>query len=769
MTTARAQHAEASRRDIRLLASGFPVLETKLVPPPPRAGLVQRAALIDRLAASSEVPVVAVVAPAGYGKSTLLAQWSDSDPRQFAWLSIDERDNDPSVLLAYIAFALGGPSSLGPDVAEALASPGPSVWNVAVPRLGAALAAQSPPFVLVLDDVDRLTESDPADMLVALASHLRGGSQFVLAGRTAGRLPIPRILAGGRGTLIDTTDLRLSDDDARAVLLAAGVNLPPDEVSSINRSTEGWPAGLYLTALSIRTRAADGPTPIRASPLTDQLVGDYIRTEILSRLTIDDLAFLLDASALERFSGPLCDSVMERDGSGARLTDLARANLLLIPLDDRQEWYRYHHLLRDHLLAELRSRDDSRVRALYARAAAWHGSHADDETALEYAMLAGDTDLAAKLLPQLAQRAYNSGRVGSLRRWFEAIDQGDVPLHHSDVAVVGAILFSLLDDPAQADHWAQYLNDWPASDAPDAHAMAMLRFGRAFLCRGGVEQMRVDAEAAVAAFAEDDQWRPISLLCLGVGELGSTGTDMADATLQAAVRTARTAGIAQGTAASALVYRAVIAMGHGDWDAAARLAAEARAEVDAGRIGEQVPGALTDAVDARVAIHRGDPESARAHLAHAQRLRPLLTRALPWAAVRGRLDLAHAHLALADAPGARTLLAEIRDVLARGPQMGALVDEVATIQRQVDTMRGEIIGASTLTTAELRLLPLLTTHLSFREIGMQLFVSHNTVKTQAISIYRKLDASSRSEAIERAVEVGLLESTAPAHRFIPSG
>jgi LuxR family maltose regulon positive regulatory protein len=136
--------------------------------------------------------------------------------------------------------------------------------------------------------------------------------------------------------------------------------------------------------------------------------------------------------------------------------------------------------------------------------------------------------------------------------------------------------------------------------------------------------------------------------------------------------------------------------------------------------------------------------------------------------VRARLDLAHAHVALADAPGARTLLAEIRDVLARRPQMGALVIEVATIQRQVDTMRGDVIGASTLTTAELRLLPLLTTHLSFREIGTQLFVSHNTVKTQAISIYRKLDASSRSEAIERAVQVGLLESTAPAHRFIPS-
>ena len=454
MTTARTPSAED-----RLLASGFPVLETKLVPPPARDGLLRRDALIARLAASSDVPVVAVVAPAGYGKSTLLAQWSESDPRPFAWLSIDERDNDPSVLLSYIAFALGGASALGPDVAEALAAPGPSVWTVAVPRLGAAWRHSRP------------RSSWSSTMSIASPSRIRStcswrsrvtcaaGRSSCSASRTPGRLPLPRILAGGRGILIETSDLQLNDDEAGAVLDAAGVSLPADEVSSINRSTEGWPAGLYLTALSIRSKADDGTTPIRASPLTGQLLGDYIRTEILSRLSSDDLGFLLDASALERFSGPLCDSVMERRDSGARLNDLARANLLLIPLDGRDEWYRYHHLLRDHLLAELRRRDEPRVQALHARAAAWHGSHADDETALEYAMLAGDIDLAARLLPQLAQRAYNSGRVGSLRRWFEAIDQAGGSLRHSDVAAIGAILFSLLDDVVQADHWAQYLSD----------------------------------------------------------------------------------------------------------------------------------------------------------------------------------------------------------------------------------------------------------------------------------------------------------------------
>ena len=749
------------------LANGFPVLETKLAPPPPRAGLLPRTALLDRLSASTNVPIVAVVAPAGYGKSTVLAQWAERDPRRFAWLSIDERDNDPAVLLSYIAFVLGGAASLGPDVGAALASPGRSVWTLAVPRLGGAIAALSEPFVLVLDDVDRLTAATSADALVALAGHLPFGSQIVLAGRTPGRMPLGRIVASGQGTLVDASDLRFDAAETAAVIRASGAELSEGDAATINATTEGWPAGVYLTALSLRSRRTDAAT-VNAGPLSSGLVADYIRTEILASLTDDEVAFTLDASALERLSGPLCDAVMGRVDSGRRLSELANTNLLLIPLDDAHEWYRYHHLLHEHLLAELRRRDAGRAEALQSRAAAWHARRGDDETALEYAMVGGDTELAAQLLPQLAQRAYNSGRVASLRRWFESIESTGAPETHADLAAIGAILFSLLDDTVEADRWARYVEEMRVDGAPD-HPAAMMRFGRAFLCRSGVDQMLADAEAAVEGLPEDDQWYPLALLSVGAAQIAAAGPEAADATLERAVGFARLAGIAQGTAAVALDHRATIAIARGDWFAAGELAGEARAEVVAGRGSEQVPGAIADAVDARVAVHRGDMEAARSNLAHAQRLRPLLTVALPWVAIRVRLDLAHAHLGLGDGPGARTLLAEVRDILVRRPHMGALVDEAAAVQRQVDTMRGDVIGASTLTTAELRLLPLLTTHLSFREIGLQLFVSHNTVKTQAISIYRKLDASSRSEAIERAVQIGLLDSAAPAHRFIPSG
>jgi LuxR family maltose regulon positive regulatory protein len=460
---------------------------------------------------------------------------------------------------------------------------------------------------------------------------------------------------------------------------------------------------------------------------------------------------------------------MQRRDSSVRLEEMARSNLLLIPLDDRHEWYRYHHLLREHLLAELRVRNEPRLMALYSRAAAWHESAGDAETALDYALLADETDVAARLLAELAQQAYNSGRVGSLRRWFKAVDHGGLPRRDIDLAVLGAIIFGLLDDPAQAEHWAGYVLDQPL-DGADVHAIAMLRFGRAYLCRSGVETMLTDAEAALGLFPKESQFRAEALLLKGVAQLASGLADGADESFMAAIDAAAVSGIAQSAAAAALSHRAVIAMARGNWDAANGYVGEARKEVNAARNGEEVAGALVDAASARVALHRGDHDTARANLAHAQRLRPILTAAIPWTAIRARLDLAHACVALADAPGARVLLAEIRDVLVQRPKMGAMADEASEIQRQVRALRVEGVGASTLTTAELRLLPLLTSHRSFREIGAQLFISHNTVKTQAISIYRKLEATSRSEAIDRAVELGLLESTTgAAHRFIPSG
>ena len=232
------------------MPGGLPVLLTKLVAPPERLGIIPRATLMAKLAA---VPTrtVLVVAPAGYGKSTAIAQWAARDPRPVAWLSLDARDNDPYLLLNYVYVALAGITPIPSEVGVAIASGGPSIWTSAVPRLGAALAAAGH-LVLILDDFDRVTDPDAADAILSLASHVPAGSQLILLGRTAGRLPMPRLIADGRLAVVGVADLAFDGEETGAVLQAAGVELAQADVERVAGHLEGWPAGVYLTARSLQ-------------------------------------------------------------------------------------------------------------------------------------------------------------------------------------------------------------------------------------------------------------------------------------------------------------------------------------------------------------------------------------------------------------------------------------------------------------------------------------------------------------------------------------
>jgi LuxR family transcriptional regulator, maltose regulon positive regulatory protein len=743
-------------------AGGFEILESKLIPPPLREGIVERSALVDRLASMHDTPIVAILAPAGYGKSSILAQWATRDSRPFLWVSIDRRDNDPAILLTYVARAVERASPRGSELAGLLAAPHTSIWASAVPRVARALASIARPFVLVLDDADKLTEPSAADIVVTLAEHLPSGSQLVIAGRTAGRFPIPRLAAAGRIAVIGAEDLALSDAEASSVLRAAGVVLEQDDVASINRHAEGWAAGVYLTALAMLARGITRP-PTVTGALAGGLVTDYIRAEILDGLEPADVDFMLRTSVLDRFSAPLCDEVVGRTDSAGRLERLGRSNLLLIPTDDRREWYRYHDMLREHLSFELERRYPGSVASLIGRAGEWHESRGDHGAAFEYALAASDLERASRLFVGLAQRTYNAGRVETTRRWCEALDALGAPARYPDVAATGAVMYASQGHIADAERWAR-LADEGTGGQEEAMPRPMVAFARSMLCRSGIEAMAADAAYAVEQWNEDAPFRPGALNLLGVAQ-AAMGDPEAERTLGAAALAAQPGHRAQGTAAIAFALRATLAMARGDWEAAEGHAGDARAALGAVH-GEQMSGGVVDAVAARVALHHGERARARELLAHAARLRPLLSSALPWIAIRARLDLAHAHLAMADPAGARILVAEINDILHVRPRMGTLVEEHRSIQRQLATNRGSVPGVSSLTVAELRLLPWLATHLAFGEIGERLFVSKNTVKSQVASIYRKLDANSRSEAIDRAVEVGLLESMG---RFTPPG
>ena len=226
-----------------LAEAPFDLLEVKLAAPSPRPGTVAKGDAIEGLCASRS-PVATVVAPAGYGKTTLLAKWADADPRPFAWVALDGRDDDAVVFLRYIATAIHGVEAVPADVFEALSGPGGSTWSNRVPRVGAALAALESPLVLVLDDLHAVTNPSCLDMLTALVGYVPAGSQIAVASREVPALPLPRWRAHGLVHEVGAADLRLDDREANLLLEAAGLELPASEVSGLTEHAEGWPAGL---------------------------------------------------------------------------------------------------------------------------------------------------------------------------------------------------------------------------------------------------------------------------------------------------------------------------------------------------------------------------------------------------------------------------------------------------------------------------------------------------------------------------------------------
>ena len=269
--------------------------------------------------------------------------------------------------------------------------------------------------------------------------------------------------------------------------------------------------------------------------------------------------------------------------------------------------------------------------------------------------------------------------------------------------------------------------------------------------------MRADADEAVRGFAAGSFVTPAPALLQGIARILCGDLDGGDLSLEDAVSVGEVTG-APDDLAIALCERSLVAMARSQWDRAEALADQARTVLRRAGIQESYMTPLICALRARAAVHRGDVPAARRELVSAQHLRPLLTYALPHFAVQARLELARVHLALADPAGARTLMREVDDLLKRRPGLGTLVGEAGALRAQLARERGSSVpGASALTAAELRLLPLLSTHLSFPEIAEQMFLSRYTVKSQAMSIYRKLGASSRNEAVARSRELGLLE------------
>jgi LuxR family maltose regulon positive regulatory protein len=736
----------------------FELLESKLGAPRVRDGTVSRAALIGVLEErSGSMPIVFLSAGPGWGKTTLLAQWASRSGRPFAWVSVDENDNDPIVLLTYVAAALDRVAPLDPAVFDALASPGVSVEATVVPRLGRALATSEQAVVLVLDDLHLLRDPQGLDAIAALGRHVPAGSQLALSVRGDPPIPAAALRARGLAVEVGPGDLRMDAEDAGRLLGAAGVDLPDAELAELIEHAEGWPAGLYLAALSIRARGAmaKGGSTFAGS---DRLVADYLRSELLAHLSPDEVRFLTRTAVLERMSGPLCDAVLESSGSAALLESLERSNLFLVPLDRDRQWYRYHHLFQELLRAELEQAEPDLAPRLLGRAGEWCVANGQPEAAFGYAQEAGDVDRAARLFEQCGPLVYQSGRVATTERWLGWLEAHGAMERNAAVAALGAAVASTWGRPAEAERLADaaerasYQGSLPDGSASVDSWLAIVR---AQLCRRGVARMRADAEYAVRTLARGSFNRPNASLQLALSQWLAGEVDQADDLFADVAEEGLELGTLE-AAALALGERAAIAIGRGAWVQAEELVERALQMIRRSRMEEYPTSAFVWALAARVALHRGGAERPQEFLARAQRLRPRLTYAVPYFSIQTRLELARAYLALADAGGAATMLREIEAILRRQPDLGVLPAQVDELRARLKMLHAEAPGASTLTEAELRLLPYLVTHLSFREIGERLYISRHTVKTQAMAIYRKLNVNSRNGAVERARELGVL-------------
>jgi LuxR family maltose regulon positive regulatory protein len=398
---------------------------SKLRPARAHLELVERTDLVGALLASP-ASLVVVSAPAGYGKSTLLAQWADAAPVPASWLQLDAGDNDPVVFLTYLTAALSAVAPVDPSVADLLQVKSPPIDELILPRLGDALDAAQP-FLLVLDDAHLVKSETCWRHLAQLLEQLPPGACLALGTRSEVPLAIDRLRAAGLLAEVRIGDLRLTRAEAGELLRLHGVEADAEALDGLLELTEGWATGLYLALLAGEGRPADEWLPHLRGDL--HVIAGYLTAEVLERQSAALQEFLLRTSILDQLCPGLCRAVTGNDAAPEHLARLARENLFVTALDDRDEWYRYHHLFAELLSAQLARRHPDEAPRLHARAASWYDQMGDPGRAVRHWVAAGDMAAAAWPAFLAVQEYVDHGQVESARRLLDAFTDADLSRH----------------------------------------------------------------------------------------------------------------------------------------------------------------------------------------------------------------------------------------------------------------------------------------------------------------------------------------------------
>ena len=390
------------------------MLDAKLSIPQPRPGSVSHAELIAT-ARATDCRVVGVTAPAGYGKSTLLIEWAVAEERPVAWVALDRFDDDPAVLLTLLASAYARISPESSELIADMSGLGVSVLGRAAPRLASAFRTSPVPFVLMLDDLHELQDPTCHDVLGVVISGIPPGSQLVAASRFE-QPHLPRLRVTGDALELLASDLALDAAGAEEIFAAAQVSLTREQATAVTERTEGWPVGLHLAAMIARDSNSEG---LRISG-DDRYVADYLYRESLSHLPDSAQRFLRRTAVLDQLCAPLCDALLGESGAQERLRGLEASNLFVVPLDRRREWYRYHALFREFLLAELRRVEPDVIMKLHLRAADWYESNGSPAMAVEHLLNTTERNRCVQLVTALVLPIYQAGQMSTMLRWLEA-------------------------------------------------------------------------------------------------------------------------------------------------------------------------------------------------------------------------------------------------------------------------------------------------------------------------------------------------------------
>lgn len=726
------------------------LFDAKLSIPPPAVGFVSRARLIET-ACTARRRVVAVVAPAGYGKSHLLSQWAAAENRRVGWVSLDRFDDDPVALLTLLASAFVRATGADPGIVADMRVHALAALGRAAPHLASVLRTSSRSFVLFVDDLQVLGAS-ASDVLSVVLGGVPPGSQFVAASRSA-QPHVPRLRPADDVLEIGPEDLALDAAGAQQIFRAANVDLTTELAQAVTARTEGWPVGLHLAALI----AHDTTEPATRIGGTDRYMADYLYRESFATLPEETRRFLRRTAVLDHMCDEVCQVLLEDPATKVRLRDLESSNVFLIPEDRTRAWYRYHPLYRDFLLGELQGEEPQNVPRLHKLAASWYESQNSPAMAIEHLLRTPDYEHCAVLVSSVGLTTYQAGEVATLQRWLAALGDRAVA-SHPPLGVLSGWIAVISGQPLEAERWRGLVDTMTYEEAP-ADGTTSFSSGRAMLraamCANGPEEMMADAEFALAAEPTWSPWRDFALSLVAEAHLlAGRIENAADYFAQASERAAAVGNYDVRVRTD--TQQALILMDRGRWDDAAELIEGALDAIRDHRLSDYASAVLTFAAAARLALHLGDTRGADRELTRAMRARPVCTYAMPTVAVRSRLCLAKAYSSMGDFSTARHLVREVDDILLHRPAMGGFLEQQTALRNLVNASSATGANAPPLTPAELRLLPYLQTHLTVPEIGARLFVSRNTVSTEVGSIYRKLGVSSRSHAVDRAVAIGLL-------------